>query len=568
MKLWALNPLLPRLTIELDEILFAFYLANDPSKQPEDVGNELALYRKAPPAKKAELLVPVLADQQASLAFAEDFFSRVTLQKSKDGETADPRPAFRLNCDFLTRKIEALRNGNDAPIPFKPTSPQPVEAVSPETQEYYSTVNADLFHQLRSTVGLGDFDPPGPDSDWPKKTVRTRRTRADIVLKPHDELEYSPTMGEEALRKWQERMSQEVTRLGDEAADVLDILTITWLDQAKDPKDRVWVKADDILRMRGLKPRRKGGYKQEDKARMGQHIARLSHLWVRVFEADRVETVTTPAGKEKDVMKRGRVDNGTGFIESAPFVVTSRAGQQVLFGEPEYIAWRIQLGDVLAPFFLGSGRQVARLSAKALEYNPFKQKVEKRLTRYFSWQWRIRATAGDMTRPFKVKTLVEEVGRELNRNRQNPNRPVERLEKALDVLTADGVITAWQYQDGFDVPYTEKGYYEKWLAASVIVEPPQVFLDHAEQLQAPKKKALPVPKADRDKVKAFDPARLKLARQVRGLTQLQAAETIQGILAQRGAKVKLSRPYYSMLEAGKKTPTDTLKKILVDWSEV
>jgi len=85
---------------------------------------------------------------------------------------------------------------------------------------------------------------------------------------------------------------------------------------------------------------------------------------------------------------------------------------------------------VFAHFLAGPGRQTALLSAKALQYDPYRQTWEKRLTRYLSWQWRCEAHTGNYLQPFAVATLLTAIGYPVNRRRLTWQR--DRLEKTPD----------------------------------------------------------------------------------------------------------------------------------------
>ena len=121
-------------------------------------------------------------------------------------------------------------------------------------------------------------------------------------------------------------------------------------------------------------------------------------------------------------------------IQSRAFTITDLFGQIRLDGGLDVEKFIFRPGKVLAHFLFGPGRQSAMLSAKALAYDPYRQKWEKRLARYLSYQWRCRAHNGDYLQPFRVATLLDATGAELDR--RDPARTRTRLEKALDTLFA------------------------------------------------------------------------------------------------------------------------------------
>jgi hypothetical protein len=120
-----------------------------------------------------------------------------------------------------------------------------------------------------------------------------------------------------------------------------------------------------------------------------------------------------------------------------------------------------------APTFSSTpGKQIALLSQQALRYHPITQAVEKRLTRYFSWQWRIKASNADYLQSYKIQTLLRSAGMQINR--RFPLRTKERLEKCLEQLQSDKVISGWQYSQWDEDLIQGKHWVESWNTASVL----------------------------------------------------------------------------------------------------
>ncbi len=426
-------------------------------------------------------------------------------------------------------------------------------------KENIQTLNTTLFYGAKVAIATGAFQNPTAEEKWPHAPIKRQRVKALAIMRPTDKDLQDPEefLEESALRLWQEKMTAEVKKMNDETADILDGVISIYLDKAKDPGDGVWVKAKELLRMRGIRPHAKRGFKTEDKKRVAMSIHRLAHLFIRVYEAE-WEGIVERDGKEKKVHRTGKVDwnDGKRFIEAEILHVEGRAGVELLWGEVEYDAWFISLGKQLAPFILGPGKQMALLSRKTLEFDPMRQKYEKRLTRYLSWIWRIRAAAGDLLQPFKMRTLCEEI--KLEDMKRKPGVRVARMEKALDALQDAGIIATWQYEDGWE----PTGNHTKWLDARVIIEPAEIHKTQAEKIVRPEGK----PKAKAAiPPGTFDPARLRAFRLNRNLTQLQAVEELQALIEKRRVKARLSRTLYVFIEGGKRKPSAPLEKILSDW---
>jgi hypothetical protein len=212
-------------------------------------------------------------------------------------------------------------------------------------------------------------------------------------------------------------------------------------------------------------------------------------------------------------------------------------GQLRLDGFVDVEKFIFRPGQVFAHFLAGPGRQTALLSAKALQYDPYRQTWEKRLTRYLSWQWRCEAHTGNYLQPFAVTTLLTAVGHPVNRRRLTWQR--ERLEKTLDTIQQDQVIAGWQYAQEHD----------DWPKSTILIEPPdpiQEQYQRLEQHEVPQRRRIPEPNALG--------MRLKNRRQALGLSQIQAAE-----------QLGLHQGYFSRLERGHVTPSPAVRKRLETW---
>jgi DNA-binding XRE family transcriptional regulator len=196
---------------------------------------------------------------------------------------------------------------------------------------------------------------------------------------------------------------------------------------------------------------------------------------------------------------------------------------------------------VFSQFLCGPGRQVALLSRKALEYDPYRQPYEKRLTRYLAWQWRNRQRRGAYLQPFNVNTLLAAVKKPVEP--KHPGRTLQRLEKALETLYDDGVIAGWQYVD-FEKPWQER---------KVLIEPPQEIMDHYTKIRLPAAKPLNVLPSGQRAGQSLS-RRLREVRTTHGLTQLQLAEELD-----------ISPNYLAQIERGAKKPSDKLQTKIVKW---
>jgi hypothetical protein len=165
--------------------------------------------------------------------------------------------------------------------------------------------------------------------------------------------------------------------------------------------------------------------------------------------------------------------------ESKAISLTSRFGQVRADGSTDAFAWRLRPGDVFAKFLFGPGRQTAMLSQKALNYDPYRQKWEKRLTRYLAWIWRI--SSGRTQEGLLVQTLIAAAGMTIDKNR--PSRTRERLEEALDRLQEDRVITAWQYENIDENIANTRGWWRTWADCKILITAPMGLTERYKKIK-------------------------------------------------------------------------------------
>ncbi len=338
-------------------------------------------------------------------------------------------------------------------------------------KEFIEISSSQLYHNFGDRISTGNFEMV-PDEKWPVADLSSKVLKSKAYIMPDRD---EPVLGETALVDLQEAMRKKVTDLakqGDIAADVFDIVTAKWLKEAKHFEAMVNITADDFLKARGLLPKtsgtgRRGGFRDFQRKEIQQQIDILSYTWVTVEEMDIVEEIK---GKRKLTKWRG---------ESKAIALTSRFGQVRVDGSTDAFAWRLRPGDVFAKFLFGPGRQTALLSQKALNYDPYRQKWEKRLARYLAWIWRI--SSGRTQEGLLVKTLISAAGMKTNTAR--PARTRERLEEALDRLQADQVITAWQYDFIDENIASKRGWWQEWEECKIMITAPAGITEQYKKIK-------------------------------------------------------------------------------------
>jgi DNA-binding XRE family transcriptional regulator len=412
-------------------------------------------------------------------------------------------------------------------------------------EEHLTVLSAAHYQAVREALAKNTFQHLD-GFPWPTALVATGPARGHAQLRPVL-FDTHPLMPPEEVEAWAQRMWRQREELSDLDADALDILSALWLYQARTPHDDAIADVADLLTMRGLQAKRsgqgrRGGYEPEQRTAMLQAMAHIQNLWLTMTAIEVYEERGMPLGARRRKPTQQA-------IQSRAFTITDLFGQIRLDGGLDVEKFIFRPGKVFAHFLFGPGRQSAMLSAKALAYDPYRQKWEKRLARYLSYQWRCRAHNGDYLQPFRVATLLDAAGAELDR--RDPARTRARLEKALDTLLQDRVIAAWQYDRWEESLVTRHGWASHWLQATLLIESPESIrttYQHLARHEAPAHAALPAPTSVGE--------RLKHHRKTLGLTQLQAAE-----------QLGISPSYLNRLEQGNrgKKPSSAVQRTIETW---
>jgi ribosome-binding protein aMBF1 (putative translation factor) len=470
-----------------------------------------------------------------------------------------------------------------------------------ELFEDLHTCNSLLYVQVREALAKGDFSQV-EGSPWPTATFNRKGVTGNAQLMPPI-IETQPLMPPEEQERWVQLMWRQREELSDLDADALDLLCHTWLKQVTKPEDSAVAIVDDFLAMRKLKPkqsgqRRRGGYEPEQRLEMLRALSHIQSLWLNMGT---IETYEADNSDNEETDNSGSVESGTNTkkntrrkktkavrrtIQSRAFVVTDRLGQLNMDGYMDVEQFVFQPGKLFARFLLGPGQQTALLSIKAVEYDPYRQRWEKRLTRYLSWQWRIQASHGDYTRSYRVSTLLEAVGVEANQKRPGETR--DRLEKALDILQEDNVLAQWHYdsQKWKEEWSGLRGWVNAWLQATIIVEPPDIVresylnIERRYQVQTQREttksnqlsavdntRQRAVTRERRSNTAAINANKSNFDPSLFGTQIAERRKALQLFQAELAEQFGITQSYLSKLEKGLVKPAPELHKQLLDWLE-
>jgi DNA-binding XRE family transcriptional regulator len=378
------------------------------------------------------------------------------------------------------------------------------EAIPPGTM---LALSAPSFQSLRDALCKNSFVRT-EGAPWP--TARLHGGGIAQLRPPaFDDLPWLPREG---LDRWADAMWRQQSELSDRDADVLDALCSLYLAKAQGPNDAVTADVAQLLNLRGLRPKkggggRRGGFEAEQKNEMLASLNHIQNLWIDVAEIE-----VMPGGRD------------TKTLQSRPFLITDRVGAKRDDGDIDMERFVFRPGRVFAAFLFSGAHHL--LFRKALEYDPYRRRWEKRLARYFSWHW------GDGGgHAHGVAALLDVVGKPVDP--LYPTKTRARLEKALTTLTADHVVAGWRYAGE-----ARPAGVAAWLGATIFVDAPEALRAYYAGKHA-----------DDDL-----PGRLRHARRAGGLTQAELARSLG-----------IAQSHLSKLETGRVAPAADLRAAIEDW---
>lgn len=239
--------------------------------------------------------------------------------------------------------------------------------------------------------------------------------------------------------------------------DVVMAMLMQYLGAPCDALGWQWITAERILEYRGIQKKTKGGYAAGHQANELDAIAtcirQLENFWVKTQEWKDEKKLYSY--HSRFLLVKARLTQ-TELSEDASPDAPSRI-----------VAWQFQPGDWFIAFRDGTRRKFAAMFAQCLQYDPYHELWESRLSKYFTIHLRIDAGNGStLTR--RVSALVEELS--LPIDTRHPERTFQQFTKAMDHMVKDGIIAKWQYQDKKFVQNRKaRGWLPDWLNQLIVV---------------------------------------------------------------------------------------------------
>ena len=274
-----------------------------------------------------------------------------------------------------------------------------------------------------------------------------------------------------------EALREGVMQLNPRTADVWRLCTAAILeswDEGEKQPPRVWLDARQLCDAMGFKKHHKGGHRPENVAIAARALVDLERFYITVPYGAK-QYPEDANGKRKAVTVKAR------SRQRVLAVMEKEEIKQLFNTEWLPLRWQVTAGDWIKAY---PRNQFAPLFRALVElpgtYTP--DLWAKAIGTELVWQYRQdegKVQTQRVETMLKQACVFEEAYQDKNKGRARDN-----FEKALDKLQEHGVCVDWEY-NGADidrVDATQKGWFNLWLQARVIVRPPPGVVKVLENL--------------------------------------------------------------------------------------
>lgn len=408
--------------------------------------------------------------------------------------------------NFVLPYIQIVGEEN-APYSLKSNNRQVINSLL--NQNFAESGSALLFHKLRETISKNEFDMA---TEIP--TARIAEKALEATAQVRSENAYLKMKSNAAIEQWKNLTSQAITSMDDLTADIFDIVSILWMQQATHKDQMIHFHTDDALNLRSLQGRSEDpdgyqtSYRKKERDDIMKRLAALTTIWIRI-ERENLRFINEDQGNFEEI---GQVQFNPLFLVDS--VTVAYRGENPI----GIYECSIRPGELLSNFLYGSQKSSGLLALKTLEYHPTKQKYHKRLSRYLSWQWRIRQKSADYLRAYHIggdKGLLKVM--DLDVNPRYGSRFKEQFEEILDTLQQDGIIKEWSYKEKDieqQIEQERNWFTNTWLKARVQIIPPTDITGIVDE-------------RDLLLIEEHDYDTMNLSTMLKGMTERETAATIE-----------------------------------------
>lgn len=301
---------------------------------------------------------------------------------------------------------------------------------------------------------------------------KNKKGQAPFYTRGNDILEYKESESSFITDDVSNALWEQVKKHQTDLQIDLGFFAIALCIRSKEPDHSAWVYASAFLESRGLTKstkqvsenvRRNAGWRPDNYREVAQGFSNLEKIWLTINQPIDLEEYDRKTKKRKKsrFTYKGRFLVVKGALTQKDLGTTDREGVE--------IAWHIAPGDWLATFLEAPNRQVAYLSERALQYDPYRQKWEKYLARYFFFNGHMNAKGHGSVFNRQIDRLLQDCSLEVEQDRQQRTR--DHFEKAMDQIRKDGFIDSWRYTNhkGGYIP-SKRSWLNEWLEQMITVE--------------------------------------------------------------------------------------------------
>jgi hypothetical protein len=445
-------------------------------------GTHYASDRGLPSEFRYALKPPKKSTQKKLQALQENMMMQFALAQAAAAQLSELY--WQLHLQSVVKPVRPPHTLMDIPSAFRHANLYENGALIPATDGLEAVIRA-MSDAHDDAKGWGGDRSKHPIYIHERATSTTAVTLRMNQLIPEDE---------HAVAK---QLWERVTTYSDTDGDVLLAMLAQVVAAGPDTQGGTWITSSAILDYRGIVQKRHevepgvyrdAGHRPNDMRLIADCVVRLRDMHV---------SVRSYREPKKSGGRRRKVVQESYLVLISDFLTQAEEGQPK--EDALQIAWYYRPGSCLdVP--VRKNAKVAWLLQQALRYDPYHERWEKRLARYFMFQLRLNNSFGGTTIKRNIREILEESGLLSSINRTDPIRTKERFEKAMRTLTEHGHISDWG-----ETPYLEamkkrpaRGWLEMWLdqelviiAAPLIEDLARDMLDqiHTQQqrITAPKK---------------------------------------------------------------------------------